>query len=299
MFAPRITYRAEVNAQRPHACSADYQSPIARFRRRRRSGFTLPTQRERASAFTLIELMIVIGIIAVLLVLIAPAFTYIKGGNDVTSAAYTIQGVLDTARTYAKANDTYTWVGFYEEDVSRASMTPAAAGIGRLVVSIVASKSGTMTYDPTNLGQQDLTTSLVQVGKLTKIDNIHLWTHTDAPTGLGSTFDTRPNVSSTYCIGDASPTNSTTGFAYPVGNPAPTAQYTFVKAVEFNPRGEARINNSTINSGTEIFPLQTAAEIALKPTHGVTVDDNSANLVAIQFTGIGGNVRIYRRMAPP
>ena len=49
----------------------------------------------------------------------APAFTYIKGGTDVTSAAYTIKGVLDTARTYAKANNTYTWVGFYEEDVSQ------------------------------------------------------------------------------------------------------------------------------------------------------------------------------------
>src|SRR6188472_4465363 len=75
-------------------------------------GFTLPKQRERTRAFTLIELLIVVGIIALLLVLIAPAFTYIKGGTDVTSAAYTIKGVLDTARTYAKANNTYAWVGF-------------------------------------------------------------------------------------------------------------------------------------------------------------------------------------------
>src|SRR5439155_9960440 len=71
------------------------------------------------AGFTLLELLIVIGIIAVLLVLIAPALTTIKSGTDVTSAAYTIKGVLDTARTYAKANNTYTWVGFYEEDVSQ------------------------------------------------------------------------------------------------------------------------------------------------------------------------------------
>ena len=81
-------------------------------------------QRERASAFTLLELLIVVGIIGLLMVLIAPAFTTIKGGTDVTSAAYTIKGVLDTARTYAKANNTYTWVGFYEEDVSQPSMNP-------------------------------------------------------------------------------------------------------------------------------------------------------------------------------
>src|SRR5947199_6299418 len=98
----------------------------------------------REGGLTLVELLIVVGIIAVLLVLIAPAFTYIKGGTDVTSAAYTIKGVLDTARTYAKANDTYTWVGFFEEDVS--STTPGMPGVGRLVMSIVASKDGTIIY---------------------------------------------------------------------------------------------------------------------------------------------------------
>src|SRR6478752_10067967 len=88
----------------------------------------------RFNAFTLIELLIVVGIIGLLLVLIAPAFTYIKGGNDVTSAAYTIKGVLDTARTYAKANNTYTWVGFFEVDGSQdASVSPQVNGTGRIV----------------------------------------------------------------------------------------------------------------------------------------------------------------------
>jgi prepilin-type N-terminal cleavage/methylation domain-containing protein len=250
----------------------------------------------RSSGFTLLELLIALGIVGLLLVLIAPAFTTINGGSNVTSAAYTIKGVLDTARTYAKANSTYTWVGFFEEDVSQGPTSPATGGTGRIVMSIVASRDGTKIYDPINLGQQTLTSGLIQVGKLIKIDNAHLWTHTDTPSGSGWTFDTRTNVSPTYCIGDASPLNSTTPFGYPVGNPAPTAQYTFVKVVEFSPRGEPRINNSTVNSnGTEIFPLQTAAEIALEPTHGALIDNNSPNLVAIQFTGVGGNVRIYRR----
>jgi prepilin-type N-terminal cleavage/methylation domain-containing protein len=265
----------------------------------RPAAFTVLKQRDPESVrgFTLIELLVVVGIIALLLVLTAPAFTYIKGGNDVTSAAYTIQGVLDTARTYAKANNTYTWVGFFEEDQPPPSTIPIPAGIGRVVMSIVASKDGSIIYNPGNLAQQDLTTSLIQVGKLTKIDNVHLWTHTDTPSGTGSTFDTRPNVASTYCIGDTSPSNSTTRFQYPVGNPAPAAvQYTFVKAVQFSPRGEARINNSTVNSGVEVFPLQPAAEIAIEPTHGATVPASvPANVVAIQFTGMGGNVKIYRK----
>jgi type II secretory pathway pseudopilin PulG len=247
----------------------------------------------------LLELLIVVGIIGLLLVLIAPAFTYIKGGTDVTSAAYTIKGVLDTARTYAMANNTYTWAGFFEENVDNpASPNRTTPAVGRVIMSIVASKDGTMIYNPTTLTQQDLTTGLVQVGKLTKIDNVHLWTHTDTPlTPTGSTFDYRPTVASTYCIGNSSPTNSTTPFQYPVGNPAPTAQYTFVKAVQFSPRGEARINNSTINAdGTEVFPLQTVAEIALEPTHGATVPVAvPANMIAVQFTGIGGGIKIYRK----
>src|SRR5437773_9174206 len=68
---------------------------------------------QRSWAFTLIEMLVVMGIIAILMVLLAPAFTSLKSAGDVTSAAYTVKGVLDTARTYAMANSTYTWVGFY------------------------------------------------------------------------------------------------------------------------------------------------------------------------------------------
>jgi prepilin-type N-terminal cleavage/methylation domain-containing protein len=246
---------------------------------------TINSQRSRA-AFTLIELLVVMAIIAILLLLVAPAFTNIKSAGDVTGAGYTIKGVLDTARTYAKANNTYTWVGFYEEDVSQASTNPATAGTGRLVMSIVASQDGTVIYDPSSPAKIT-TTKLMQVGKLTKIENAHLWTHTDTPSGTGSTLDTRPNVASTYCIGNSSPSNSTTPFQYPVGNPQPTAQYTFVKAIQFSPGGEARVNNNT-NS------LQTAAEIGLRATHGTTVD-MGPNVVAIQFGGVGGDVTVYRK----
>ena len=104
---------------------------------------------QRKRAFTLLEMLIVMGIIALLMVLVAPAFTSLKSAGDVTAAAYTVKGVLDTARTYAKANNTYTWVGFLEENVSNPlSPNPDAPAIGRLVMSIVASKDGTTVYDP-------------------------------------------------------------------------------------------------------------------------------------------------------
>src|SRR4030095_3789302 len=138
-----------------------------------RAGFTLERGRERASAFTLIELLVVMGIIALLMVLIAPAFTTIKSAGDATGAAYTIKGALDTARTYAKANNTYVWVGFYEENGSISSTNPATQGNGRIVMSIVASKDGSTVYSSPILGASvDMDpggTRLSQVGKLVKL----------------------------------------------------------------------------------------------------------------------------------
>ena len=261
--------------------------------RERLSAFTLPRLRERF-AFTLLELLVVIGIIAILMVLIAPAFTSIKTGNNVTTAAYTIKGVLDQARTYAMANNTYTWVGFFEEDVSQPSANPATAGAGRIVMSIVASKDGTTIYTGglTSPAVELDPTKLIQVGKLTKIDNLHLKTFPDATaTPPPDTFDKRPAAGlNTARIGDTSPDNdSLSPFRYPVGSATGTAQYIFRKAVQFSPLGEARIDNNN-------YTLKTVIEIGVQLTHGITPEPSPVkNPVAIQLTGVGGNVKIYRR----
>jgi type II secretory pathway pseudopilin PulG len=225
------------------------------------------------------------AIIAILMVLVAPAFTNIKTGNDVTTAAYMIKGVLDQARTYAMANNTYTWVGFYEEDGSTPS--PSGPGIGRLVMSIVASKDGTMLYTGTLSSLVTLTpANLIQVGKLAKIDNLHLKTLL-APTATPppDTFGTRPAVISTAAqIGDTAPPSPSLRFQYPLGS---TAQYTFSKVVQFGPHGEGVIDNSN-------YTFTPVSEIGLQPAHGSTANTASSNLVAIQFTGMAGNVKVYR-----
>src|SRR5438874_10304381 len=149
-------------------------------------------QRRLTSGFTLIELLVVIGIMILLTVLLTPAFTNLRNAGDVTSAAYTIKGVLEQARTYAMANSTYTWVGLYEEDASQPSTNPPTPGVGRLVISAVASKDGTTIYSGTltSPATELDPTKLIQIGKLTKIDQIHLKTFPDpTSTQPPDTFD--------------------------------------------------------------------------------------------------------------
>jgi type II secretory pathway pseudopilin PulG len=241
-----------------------------------RAAFKPQKQRGRVSAFTLLELLLVMGIIGLLLVLIAPAFTTIKSGTDVTSAAYTIKGVLDTARTYAKANNTYTWVGF------AGSIGPNQQQYitGQVKLAIVASKDGTNLW---NLNCFLPTEKLVQVGKMITLNNIHIG-DTGTPSNDGTEFESRASVDNDHRIS----TSPNTPYGFKV------RETEFDKCIQFSPRGEALVHGGS-------FSIVPATEVGVLPTHGtalaVTQSGNMwlGNVVAIQITGFAGNIRIYRR----
>ena len=270
------------------------------------------SQSKRRRAFTLLELLVVIAIIAILTVLVAPAFTNIKSGNDVTTSADKIKGLLSQARTYAQANNTYAWVGFYEEDGSVSSTNPPTPGNGRLVLSIVASKDGTNIYGSSS-GPIDCT-KLTQVAALIKIDNVHLpLLAIGTEAGDADTFDTRPALQFDPTAGynysrlgelngtipNTAPYTTPYNFQYPVGNPCPTAQYTFKKLLQFNPRGECRINGDSyqVRRVVEIGLIQTRGSTVPLPTSGVgsSTATYAGNVVALQINGFGSTVKIYRR----
>jgi type II secretory pathway pseudopilin PulG len=218
---------------------------------RKRSAFTLVEQRERGSAFTLVELLIVVGIIGLLVVLIAPAFTSIKSGDDVTDAAYTIKGALDTARTYAKANNTYTWVNF-------------TGSMGTNVTGQVRAAIAASTYGIAN--PYFVTT----VGKTVTLNNIHIG-DPGARQNNQSEFETRPACDVGYQVGVNSPT----------------------PCIQFNPRGEAQLYGNGMSPTIEIALLPTHGNsLAVSPGNGQVL---LGNIAAIQVSGFGGNVKIYRR----
>ena len=89
-------------------------------------------------------------------------------------AAYDISGVIEQARSYAMANNTYVFVGLAEVDASNAeSAAGQQSGTGRVVLAAAGSKDGTRNFAATNL---------VALSKIRRFDNLHL---ADAPPNSG------------------------------------------------------------------------------------------------------------------
>jgi len=242
----------------------------------------------KRAAFTLIEML---SVTALMVVLIAPVCLVTSGTGDVTRATNEVANLLESAATYSRANNTYVWVGFFEEDPNG---VPARSGTGRIVISVVASKDGTRIVDPPWPGTEIDASRLIQVSKLLKIENMHFGdvpapVNSD-PGGGGDSWDTRPDVQTpyvTYRIGGSSPNRTSFPFVYPVGNSQAASQYKFVKTIQFSPDGETLLNTS--------YSLVPWIEIGLQPGHGSVRDAVSRNLAAIQVSGVTGSVRIYRR----
>ncbi len=285
----------------------------------RRSTFTLPGQRQCASAFTLLELLIVIGIIALLMILIVPGFTTIKGAGDFTNAVYGIQGTLESARTYAKASHTYVFVGFAEVDSSvdrsvSPQVTTGPTPYGRVAVTVVASKDGTrhFQYATSNQGsdwQSNYEDSskpeyhgrhLVAVGKLQVFENLDFirwnfgsWTPAAHPNSKMARYQsTVPYTLS----GDWSGLTPATPFSWPLGSPLNSGyQYRFDRVIYFDPTGIARAATST-----NADAIAQVMEIDLQPTHGTLVPPDPSNhqdvgnQAVIQLGSTDGAVRVYR-----
>src|SRR4029077_12769302 len=98
MFAPSIPRHGCIKAPRPP--SPDSQ-PSTLNSQCCRAAFTLPRQRERGSAFTLFELLIVLGIIAIALVVLVPAVTSLSKAGGRRAARDTLLGGIEQARAEA------------------------------------------------------------------------------------------------------------------------------------------------------------------------------------------------------
>ena len=252
------------------------------------------------SAFTLVELLVVMGIIVVLLGLSGPLFNSIRGANDFGVNVGTLTGVFEQARAYAVANNTYVYVGIGEFDAGQStSASPQAAGNGRLVLCEVATRDGTRGYDVNNpaawtTNYTAIAANLTALDKLHVFDNTHLADFSSlTPPASGNMARSAPSAS--YYLGHTDQSNVVqTPLAWPLGNALGRGQYNFSKVVQFDPQGVARLQFA--NSGDSLVPTM---EIDLQPTHAniapsLPSDQNTGDQAAVQIDCATGGCRFYR-----
>jgi prepilin-type N-terminal cleavage/methylation domain-containing protein len=265
----------------------------------------MPKMKRHSGGFSLVELLTVVAILSVVMVMAIPALSSLKGGMNVTNAAYEIKGILDQARTYAIANNTFVWVGFFEEDGSQAPTTPAISGTGRIVIATVASKDGTRGYDitSTSLPTPPWTNSnngsnLTPIERLHRFENIRLAApgvlngsgiSANANGSVGTGGMQRPGISSSeYVVAcGTGAASSVTQFAWPAGQNLGTGQYQFKTVINFDPQGICRIQYASNNDAVAKY-----LEVGLQLVQGQSVQTN--NVAAIQIDGMTGATKLYR-----
>lgn len=86
-------------------------------RNKRPSGSGCPACR-RSAAFTLVELLVVIGIIGTLLVLVVPAFTGLGRGQSMRSSVAQLRSTIALARQWAITRNEKTYVVFPDDGLN-------------------------------------------------------------------------------------------------------------------------------------------------------------------------------------
>ncbi len=93
-----------------------------------RSNASLQIFEKERPPFTLVELLVVMSIIGMLALITLPALASLNNSGGMNRAVSGIPLLLDQARAYAMAHNTYVWVGFSSDTASQQLVVGAVSG---------------------------------------------------------------------------------------------------------------------------------------------------------------------------
>ncbi len=220
------------------------------------SGAGFRSRHRNTAGFSLIEILVVTTLISLISTLTISTFV---GGADVNKDAWEMSGLIERARAYAMAQNTYVWVGFNMTDVSTVNQLNTA-------VFVVASRDGS---------SNSATDNLIQINKPEILKNVTL---SDSLPGYGS----RPTVKVAQLTTQTPPSPA---ISLP-GGFAQRFQSDNNRVIEIHPDGSISLPVDNPPPGLQWV------EIGLQPTQGVA--KTSKNTAALQVGCLTGQVRVFR-----
>jgi prepilin-type N-terminal cleavage/methylation domain-containing protein len=209
--------------------------------------------------FSLIELLAVIGMIALLAVLVAPSIQQVGGSNRIGRAVSELTALLELARTEALARSTYVWVAF-------ANRTNPA-GNAELCAVAFASRDGTAIASG----------ALVEpITKMLKLEGVQLTSKDQLSSAVQNLYETA--------------TTAAVSTATAPKNLPPLQNITFDRTLTLAPDGKAMLDAVPTSS----TGFENLIDISLRPMRGTAVDSTSNDHVSIWLSGGSGRIQNYR-----
>ncbi len=212
-----------------------------------------------AGGFTILELLTVIGIMALLGIASMPAVSALTKSSKINQAMSQITSTLEQARQYAVANNTYTWVAFYQD-----STVPEGS---KVYVATLGSKDGTDPTDGFSAGGSVDMTKVTPLNRNASFAQVQI-----KPAGANS-WPSLPV---------ASPMQLSSSVSFGLNIPG-KGMTTFNQVVQFTPAGEAKVSPG----------IPSVIELGLRPMHGGNVEDVD-NIAVIRIAGMTGQTRLFR-----